>query len=120
MPEGQGSGGIQDNQKGGRSPAGDREPQATVPGERENRFRVLRENGDGPTDNAAERALRHCVIDRRVTQVTRGETGERWCERAGTASATGAKQGSPAFAFFREALRAYANGTPAPSLLQNP
>ena len=47
-------------------------------------------------------------------------TGERWCERAWTAGATCAKQGRSAFAFLREALRAYVNGTPASSLLQNP
>ncbi|MBP5232180.1 MAG: transposase, partial [Planctomycetes bacterium] len=41
-----------------------------------------------PTNNVAERALRHCVIDRKVTQGTRGETGERWCERAWTAVMT--------------------------------
>lgn len=86
----------------------------------ESYFRFLSEDGIGPTNNAAERALRHCVIDRRVTQGTRGETGQRWCERAWTVVATCAKQGRSAFAFFREALRAYVNGTPAPSLLQNP
>ena len=73
-----------------------------------------------PTNNVAERALRHCVIDRKVTQGTRGETGERWCERAWTAVMTCRKHGRSAFEFFREALRAYTNGTPAPSLLKNP
>ena len=58
------------------------------------------------------------MVDRRVTQGTRGETGQWWCERAWTVVATCAKQGRSAFAFFREALRAYVNGTPAPSLLQ--
>ena len=73
-----------------------------------------------PTNNVAERALRHCVIDRRLTQGTRGESGQRWCERAWMAVATCAKQGRSAFAFFSEALRAYVNGAPAPSLLKNP
>ena len=73
-----------------------------------------------PTNNVAERALRHCVIDRKVTQGTRGETGERWCERAWTAIMTCRKQGQSAFEFFREALRAYANDAPAPALLKNP
>ena len=34
-----------------------------------------------PTNNVAEQALRHCVVDLKVTQGTRGEAGKRWCER---------------------------------------
>ena len=56
----------------------------------------------------------------KVTQGTRGETGERWCERAWTAVMTCRKQGLSAFEFFREAVRAYTNDAPAPSLLKNP
>ena len=33
-----------------------------------------------PTNNVAEQALRHCVVDLKVTQGTRGEAGKRWCE----------------------------------------
>ncbi|MBP5233058.1 MAG: transposase [Planctomycetes bacterium] len=73
-----------------------------------------------PTNNVAERALRHCVLDRKVTQGTRGETGERWCERAWTVVMTCRKHGRSAFEFFRESLRAYTNDAPAPSLLKNP
>ncbi len=73
-----------------------------------------------PTNNVAERALRHCVIDRKVTQGTRGETGERWCECVWTVVSACRKQGRSAFEFFREALRAYTNDAPAPSLLKNP
>jgi len=83
-------------------------------------LRFLNDPHVEPTNNVAERALRHCVIDRKVTQGTRGETGERWCERAWTAIMTCRKQGRSAFEFFRDALRAYTNGTPAPSLLKNP
>ena len=83
-------------------------------------LRFLSDPRVGPTNNVAERALRHCVIDRKVTQGTRGETGERWCERAWTAVMTCRKQSRSVFEFFREALRAYANDAPAPSLLKNP
>jgi transposase len=41
-----------------------------------------------PTNNATERAIRQVVIDRKVTQGTRGHAGQRWCERAWTAVAT--------------------------------
>ena len=86
----------------------------------ENYFRFLGDDGIGPTNNGAERAHRHCVIARRVAQGTRGETGERWCERAWTGGGTTcAKQCRSAFGFFREALRFFVNGAPAPSLLQN-
>ena len=44
-------------------------------------LRFLNDGHVEPTDNVAERALRHCVINRKVTLGTRGDTGEGWCER---------------------------------------
>jgi hypothetical protein len=80
-------------------------------------FRFLDEAGVEPTNNATERAIRQPVLDRRVTQGTRGECGLRWCERAWTAAATCTQQGRSTFRFFRDALVAYLADSPAPSLL---
>jgi transposase len=70
-----------------------------------------------PTNNLAEREVRHCVIDRRVTQGTRGDAGQRWCERIWTVLATCARQKRNAFAFITKSLRTFHAGQPQPSLL---
>lgn len=76
-----------------------------------------------PTNNLAEREVRHCVIDRRITQGTRGHAGQRWCERIWTVLATCARQKRDAFAFVAQSVRTYYAGQLQPSLLhpeQNP
>jgi hypothetical protein len=73
--------------------------------------------GVEPTNNAAERAIRFVVIDRLVTQGTRGETGQRFCERMWTVVATCAQRGWSVFEYLQEAVRAHFGGGPAPSLL---
>ena len=70
-----------------------------------------------PTNNLAEREGRHCVIDRRITQGTRGSAGQRWCERIWTVLATCARQERDAFAFVAESVRTFYAGQPQPSLL---
>jgi transposase len=70
-----------------------------------------------PTNNLAEREARHCVIDRRITQGTRGSAGQRWCERIWTVLATSARQKRDAFSFVAESIRTYYAGQPQPSLL---
>lgn len=70
-----------------------------------------------PTNNLAEREGRHCVIDRRITQGTRGNAGQRWCERIWTVLATCSRQKRDAFAFVAESLRTFYAGRPQPSLL---
>ncbi len=47
-------------------------------------FLFLDADGVEPTNNRTEQAIRHVVIDRRVTQGTRSWAGMRWCERAWT------------------------------------
>jgi transposase len=51
-------------------------------------FRFLTTPGVEPTNNLAEQAIRFVVLDRLVTQGTRSEAGNRWCERIWTAIAT--------------------------------
>lgn len=70
-----------------------------------------------PTNNLAEREVRHCVIDRRVTQGTRGLAGQRWCERIWTVLATCARQNRNAFDFIAESVKTYYRSEPQPSLL---
>jgi len=70
-----------------------------------------------PTNNVAERALRFCVIDRQITQGTRGISGRQWCERIWTTLATCAQKGHRAFHFITRAVQAHFSGTEAPSLL---
>ncbi len=83
----------------------------------EHYFSFLTEPGVEPTNNLTEQAIRHVVIDRRVTQGTRGGPGMRWCERAWSALATCAQQGRRAFQFLHTALLAHLTAQPAPSLL---
>ena len=71
-----------------------------------------------PTNNLAEQAIRFVVIDRRITQGTRGESGRRWCERIWTTLATCARTGRDVLAFLHQSLLAHWNGKPPPSLLE--
>ena len=80
-------------------------------------FTFLTTPGVEPTNNLTEQAIRHVVIDRRVTQGTRGERGRHWCQRAWTVLATCSQQGRSAFEFLHAAILAHFNNQPAPSLL---
>jgi hypothetical protein len=70
-----------------------------------------------PTNNLAEQAIRFVVIDRHISQGTRGETGRRWCERIWTAIATCSQQGRSVFEYLYAAVVASFQDTTAPSLL---
>jgi len=83
-------------------------------------FTFLEEPGVEPTNNAMERQFRFVVIDRKITQGTRGEPGRRWCERMWTVLATCAQQGRSAFRFIEQSILAYFTDTPPPSLLPLP
>lgn len=80
-------------------------------------FTFLKVPGVEPTNNAMERGFRHLVIDRKVTQGTRGERGRRWCERIWTVLATCAQQGRSAFQFIYHSIVAYFTDHLFPSLL---
>jgi transposase len=70
-----------------------------------------------PTNNLAEQAIRFVVIDRHITQGTRGEKGRRWCERIWTVVATCAQQGRSVFEYLYAAVVASFQQTAVPSLL---
>ena len=70
-----------------------------------------------PTNNLAERAIRFVVIDRLITQGTRSERGNRWCERIWTVIATCTQQGRSVFEYLEAAVGAWFAGTDPPPLL---
>jgi transposase len=72
-----------------------------------------------PTNNLAEQAIRFVVIDRHITQGTRGEKGRRWCERIWTVIATCSQQGRSVFDYLYAAVQARFQQTAVPSLLAN-
>lgn len=82
-------------------------------------FQFLTTPGIEPTNNLAEQAIRFVVIDRHITQGTRSEVGQRWSERIWTVIATCAQHGRSVYEYLRQAIRAYFDRTPAPSLLFN-
>ena len=106
---------------GGRRAYRRREPPATWrSGSRshgESYFRFITEPGVEPTNNLAEQAIRFVVIDRQITQGTRSERGDRWCERIWTVMATCSQQGRSVFAYLEAAVAAWFGGEEAPTLL---
>jgi transposase len=80
-------------------------------------FQFITTPGVEPTNNLAEQAIRFVVIDRRITQGTRGEKGRRWCERIWTVIATCAQQGRSVFEYLSAAVTAWFEQAPAPALL---
>lgn len=83
-------------------------------------FTFLDRPGVEPTNNGIEQQFRFLIIDRKVTQGTRGEAGRRWCERIWTTLATCAQRGRSAFAYLIETITAYFHGRAGPSLLALP
>ena len=80
-------------------------------------FRFITTPGVEPTNNLAEQAIRFVVIDRLITQGTRSDSGNRWCERIWTVIATCAQQGRSVWSYLEAVVRAWFEGTTAPSLL---
>lgn len=80
-------------------------------------FTFVTTPGVEPTNNMTEQALRYLIIDRRITQGTRGNKGQRWCERIWTTISTCEAQGRPVFQFLCNAVLAHFKGVRAPSLM---
>lgn len=70
-----------------------------------------------PTNNIAEQAIRFVVLDRKVTQGSRSEAGQRWLERIWTVIATCTQRGNSVFEFLHESVSAHFQGRQPPSLL---
>jgi transposase len=73
--------------------------------------------GVEPTNNLAERDLRHAVIWRKTSFGTQSEDGSRFVERILTAVMSLRKQERNVLDYLTTALQAQLHGTPAPSLL---
>ncbi len=84
----------------------------------DNYFRFLTAPGIEPTNNQTEQAIRHIVIDRHITQGTRGSRGQRWSERVWTMIATCRQQNRSVFHFFCNAINAHFQQEAVPSLLR--
>jgi len=80
-------------------------------------FTFLTTPGVPPTNNLTAQAIRFVVIDRKVTQGTRGSVGQRWCECVWTLLATCAQQGRSSFTFLVDGLTAHFRRRPPPLLL---
>jgi transposase len=73
-----------------------------------------------PTNNTAERALRHAVIWRKLCFGTQSGKGSRFVERALTVIETCRLQKRNVFAYVTEAVEAHMAGRKSPSLLPAP
>ncbi len=76
-----------------------------------------RYRGVDPTNNAAERALRHGVIWRKLCYGTASASGSRFVERILSVVATAHQQGRDLLDFLYVSLLAHRYGQPAPALL---
>jgi transposase len=83
----------------------------------EHLWTFLRGQGIEPTNNAAERALRHAVLWRKSSGGTASSWGSRFVERVLSVAATCRQQGRNVLDFITTCLRARLGGTPTPSLL---
>jgi transposase len=75
----------------------------------------LRVAGVDPTNNAAERALRHAVIWRKTSGGTEGGSGSPFVERMLSVVATCRQQGRHALEYLTACHEAHLLGHPAPS-----
>lgn len=73
--------------------------------------------GVEPTNNAAERALRHAVIWRKLSFGTQSASGSRFVERMLSVIETCRQQKRDVFAWMVDAVQAHLADQPAPSLL---
>ena len=83
----------------------------------ESLWTFARIEGVEPTNNAAERALRHAVIWRRVSGGTDSPRGSRFVERMLTVTATCRQQNRNPLDYLTAALEAARRGLPVPSHL---
>lgn len=83
----------------------------------EDYFRFINEPSVEPTNNGTERQIRPVVIDRKITQGTRGEKGMRWCERIWTTIATCKKKNQNVFDFIHNTVIARWGSKNYPSLI---
>jgi transposase len=84
---------------------------------RRNLWTFVEHDDLGPTNNAAEQALRHAVIWRKLSFGTQSAGGSRFVERMLTVIETCRRQSRDTFAWLTAAVEAHLNQQPPPSLL---
>lgn len=80
-------------------------------------LKFLTTPGMEPTNNLAEQAIRFVVIDRKVTQGSKSETGQRWLERIWTLTATCAQSSQSLLDVIRGAVKSHFRGERPPPLV---
>lgn len=75
----------------------------------------LEHAGAAPTNNRTEQAIRFVVRDRKATQGTRGQRGQRWCERIWSILGTCRLQDHSAFHFLVQTLQHHFQRIPTPN-----
>ncbi|WP_406700688.1 IS66 family transposase [Singulisphaera sp. Ch08] len=83
----------------------------------EHLWTFLRVRGIEPTNNAAERALRHAVLWRKSSGGTASEWGSRFVERVLSVAATCRQRGRNVLEYLAACFRARVMSEPSPSLL---
>src|SRR6056297_1045659 len=83
----------------------------------ESYLKFLTTPGLEPTNNIAEQAIRFVVIDRKVTQGSKSESGQRWLERIWTVLATCTAHDKSLLDVLRTALQHFFRGERPPPLL---
>jgi transposase len=81
-------------------------------------FRFI-EHGIPPTNNPGEQTIRKVVIDRKVTQGTRSDAGNRWQERFWSILTTCEQQGRNVMAFLMSCVDTFLHGQTHPTLINN-
>lgn len=80
-------------------------------------WRFAQEDGVEPTNNVAERAIRHLVIWRKIRLGTQSVRGSLTVERLATVYETLKKQGRDFLGFLTDSVEAQLHGTTRPSLV---
>ena len=80
-------------------------------------FADVPQAGIDPTNNAAERAVRHAVLMRKIQGGTQSERGSRWIERIQSVRETCRLQNRPVLDWLAQAATAAHHGLPVPTLL---
>jgi transposase len=84
---------------------------------RPGRTQVGKESVAEPTNNAAERALRHAVMWRKTSYGTDSERGSRFVENMLSVVASCRQQGRRVLEYLTRCCEAFSRGAEAPSLL---
>ena len=71
-----------------------------------------------PTNNLCEQSIRRVVLNRKITQGTRSDWGNRWWERIWSVLATCEQQGRSAMEFLKSCMNASIQGLSPPALLK--